>query len=181
MVYEVMTPEVLCCLETDDVKEAALIMEENQLRRILVLNESKHLVGIISLGELVTATGDRLLAGKILESVSDPSENKATADEIELEEGSDRESNNEQGGEISGQTTVAEERAVEAVNILNRNHAVTGGVPRRHDSYRNTCVKISMHPENILVLSFSVFRLARAIFPGSENFCERNKLQAVCF
>lgn len=87
MVYEVMTPEVLCCLETDDVKEAALIMEENQLRRILVLNESKHLVGIISLGELVTATGDRLLAGKILESVSDPSENKATADEIELEEG----------------------------------------------------------------------------------------------
>jgi len=128
MVYKVMTPEVLCCLETDDVKEAALIMEENQVRRILVLNESKHLVGIISLGELVTATGDRLLAGKILESVSDPSENKATADEIDLEEGSDRESNNEQGGELSGQTTVAEERAVEAVNILNRNHAVTGGV-----------------------------------------------------
>lgn len=172
-------------------------MQENQVRRILVLNESNHLVGVISLGELVTATGDRLLAGEILQSVSDPSECEGREDAIELEDESDGEVNNEQGGELSGETTVtgllhdrdaakktieelkgagftdnsifigiqdeaeqrnfaeetqarilateeipslpdlssgrvlimveAEERAAEAVNILNRNHAVTGG------------------------------------------------------
>jgi CBS domain-containing protein len=59
-VREVMTPEVLCCFENDEVKEAARIMQENQVRRILVLNEARELVGITSLGELATATGDRL-------------------------------------------------------------------------------------------------------------------------
>ena len=51
-VREIMTPEVLWCFEDDDVEEAARIMQENQVRRILVLNEANELVGITSLGEL---------------------------------------------------------------------------------------------------------------------------------
>ena len=65
-----MTPEVLWCFEDEEVEEAARIMQENQVRRILVLNEARDLVGITSLGELATVTGDRLLAGETLESVS---------------------------------------------------------------------------------------------------------------
>jgi hypothetical protein len=72
-VGEIMTPEVLSCFEDDEVEEAARIMQENQVRRIMVLNEANELVGITSLGELATATGNRLLAGETLESVSEES------------------------------------------------------------------------------------------------------------
>jgi CBS domain-containing protein len=73
-VEEVMTPDVICCLEDDTVEEAARLMQEHQIRRLFVLNEQKQLVGIISLGELATATGDVNLAGATLERVSDSAE-----------------------------------------------------------------------------------------------------------
>jgi CBS domain-containing protein len=95
-VREVMTSEVLCCFENDEVKEAARIMQENQVRRILVLNEAKELVGITSLGELATATGDRLLAGETLESVSESSGYRKAQEQEEDEldeEGPDGDSN----------------------------------------------------------------------------------------
>ena len=98
-VREVMTPEVLCCFENEEVEEAARIMQENQVRRILVLNEAKELVGITSLGELATATGDRLLAGETLETVSKSSGyGEMQEDELDNEE-SDNDSNTEGGGE----------------------------------------------------------------------------------
>jgi CBS domain-containing protein len=93
-VSEVMTPEVLWCFENEEVEEAARIMQKHQVRRILVLNEAKELVGIISLGELATATGDRLLGGETLESVSEESRASAedevdeeAAEAVEAEEG----------------------------------------------------------------------------------------------
>ena len=104
-VRQVMTSEVLSCFENDDVEEAARIMQENQVRRILVLNEAKDLVGITSLGELATVTGDRVLAGETLESVSE--EHRAIQEEDELdEEESDGDSNTEGGGELPGETRV---------------------------------------------------------------------------
>jgi CBS domain-containing protein len=69
-VRDVMTPEVVYCFEEDDVQEAARLMEEKQIRRLLVLNRDKRLVGIVSLGDLAVETGDRNLAGKTLERVS---------------------------------------------------------------------------------------------------------------
>jgi len=83
MVHEVMTPGVLCCSESDEVEEATLIMQKNQVRRILVLNEANELVGITSLGELATITGDRLLAGETLKSVSEESRILQEEDEAE--------------------------------------------------------------------------------------------------
>jgi CBS domain-containing protein len=71
-VREVMTPEVLYCFDDQDVAEAARIMQENQIRRLLVLNRDKRLVGIVSLGDLAVETGDQRLAGKTLEKVSQP-------------------------------------------------------------------------------------------------------------
>ena len=72
-VREVMTPEVLYCFEDQDVQEAARLMQENQVRRLLVLNRDKRLVGIVSLGDLAVETGDEVLAGQTLEEVSLPS------------------------------------------------------------------------------------------------------------
>lgn len=73
-VHEVMTPEVVYVSEDDDVSEAARIMMEQQVRRLVVLNQSKQLAGIISLGDLAVHTGDTQQAGQTLEGVSEPSE-----------------------------------------------------------------------------------------------------------
>ena len=73
-VHEVMTPEVVYVFDDDDVSEAARIMMEQQIRRLVVLDHSKQLVGIISLGDLAVHTGDTHQAGQTLEGVSEPSE-----------------------------------------------------------------------------------------------------------
>jgi CBS domain-containing protein len=65
-VREVMTPDVVYCFEDQDVREAADIMEEKQIRRLVVLNRDKRLVGIVSLGDLATQTGDAELESEEL-------------------------------------------------------------------------------------------------------------------
>jgi len=56
-VHEVMTPDVVYAFEDQDVKDAAELMEEHQIRRLVVLNRDKRLVGIVSLGDLSVETG----------------------------------------------------------------------------------------------------------------------------
>ena len=60
-VRDVMTPDMVYCFEDQDVREAARIMEERQIRRLVVLNRDKRLVGIVSLGDLATQTSDEEL------------------------------------------------------------------------------------------------------------------------
>ena len=67
-----MTPDVVYCFEDQDVQEAARLMKEHQVRRLVVLNRDKRLVGIISLGDLAVETGDEKMAGQTLEQVSLP-------------------------------------------------------------------------------------------------------------
>jgi CBS domain-containing protein len=70
-VREVMTPDVVYCFEDQDVQEAAQVMEERQIRRLIVLNRDKRLVGIVSLGDLATQTGDEELdAEELSETLS---------------------------------------------------------------------------------------------------------------
>jgi CBS domain-containing protein len=71
-VRDVMTPEVIYCFDDQDVSEAARLMEERQVRRIVVLNRDKRLVGVVSLGDLAVKTGDEELSGEALEQVSEP-------------------------------------------------------------------------------------------------------------
>lgn len=71
-VGDVMTHSVVYCHEDQDVEDAANLMQENQIRRLVVLNGDEHLVGIVSLGDLAVETGDERLAGETLEKVSEP-------------------------------------------------------------------------------------------------------------
>jgi CBS domain-containing protein len=71
-VEEVMTRDVVACREDDDVRVAAKLMQDAQLRRLLVVDGLGRLVGIVSLGDLVLQTGDEKLAGETLEKVSEP-------------------------------------------------------------------------------------------------------------
>ena len=71
-VRDVMTEGITYCFEEDDVADAARLMKERQIRRLVVLNRDKRLAGIVSLGDLAVETGDEHLAGKTLEHVSQP-------------------------------------------------------------------------------------------------------------
>jgi predicted transcriptional regulator len=151
-VREVMTPEVLCCFEDDEVEEAARIMRENQVRRILVLNEANELVGITSLGELATITGDRLMAGETLESVSEESQEMQ---EGEVEEEGDGESNAESGNELPHETRVTgllhdRESAKQAIEEL------------KGAGFTDKSILIAMHDDSARE-SFLRETLARAI------------------
>jgi CBS domain-containing protein len=71
-VRDAMTPAVISCNEDDDVTEAARLMEQHQVRRLLVLGRDQHPVGIISLGDIAITTGDDRLTGEALERISEP-------------------------------------------------------------------------------------------------------------
>jgi CBS domain-containing protein len=71
-VRDVMTRDVITCFEDDDIEEAERLMQEKQVRRILVLNRDKRLVGIVSLGDLAAETGDPARTGRVLQDVSEP-------------------------------------------------------------------------------------------------------------
>jgi CBS domain-containing protein len=74
-VSDVMTREVVYCFEDDDTAEAAELMKDKQIRRLLVLNRDKQLVGIVSLGDLAVDGQDAHLAEEALEAVSHPAGN----------------------------------------------------------------------------------------------------------
>jgi len=71
-VREAMTPGIIYCFEDDDVAEASRLMKDNQVRRLVVLNRDKRLVGIVSLGDLAVKAGDDKLSGAALERLSEP-------------------------------------------------------------------------------------------------------------
>ncbi len=69
---DLMTTPAIYCYEDQDVSEAARIMEENQIRWLVVLSrDDKRLVGVISLGDLAR-NGTVDLSGKVLQRVSEP-------------------------------------------------------------------------------------------------------------
>jgi len=51
-VRDVMTNSVFYCFEDDDVEVCAEHMQDMEVRRILVLNRDKRLMGVVSLGDL---------------------------------------------------------------------------------------------------------------------------------
>ena len=56
---DVMTPGIHCCREDDDLAKAVRHMEELNIRRLPVINKSKRMVGILSLGDVGhSAAGD---------------------------------------------------------------------------------------------------------------------------
>ena len=66
---EVMTPGVHCCREDDDLAKAVRHMEELKVRRLPVINKSKRMVGILSLGD-ISHSATRDLVSECVKSVS---------------------------------------------------------------------------------------------------------------
>jgi CBS domain-containing protein len=77
---DLMTTPALFCFEDQDVSEAAQIMEQNQVRRLVVLSrEDQTLVGVVSLGDLARATSTDT-SGKVLKEVSAPEASEPAKD-----------------------------------------------------------------------------------------------------
>jgi CBS domain-containing protein len=73
-VRDAMTPDVIACFEDQDANEAARVMADKQVRRVLVLNRQNKLVGIVALSDLAVDTADTVRAGEVVEAVSQPAE-----------------------------------------------------------------------------------------------------------
>ena len=75
-VREGMTPEVRYIFDDEDVVDASQKMAGWQVRRLPVLNRSKRLVGIVSVGDLALEARDAAQVGRAMEGISQPGKQK---------------------------------------------------------------------------------------------------------
>jgi CBS domain-containing protein len=59
---DVMTAEIHCCREDDDLAKAVRHMEELKIRRLAVINKNKRMIGILSLGDVSNSAPVDLLS-----------------------------------------------------------------------------------------------------------------------
>ena len=67
-----MTPEVRYIFDDEDIADASQKMAHWQVRRLPVLNRSKRLVGIVSLGDLALEARDPAQIGKAMAGIAQP-------------------------------------------------------------------------------------------------------------
>src|SRR6185295_4707011 len=72
-VRDVMTRQWLYCFEDGDIVDACFIMEDHHVRRLLVFDRRRDLVGILSLDDVATRTTKEKLAGHALSKVAQAS------------------------------------------------------------------------------------------------------------
>lgn len=71
-VKDIISSEIIYCYDDDNVEDAARQMEDNQVRRLIVVDHEHTPVGIVSLGDLAVKTGQDRLSGEVLERISEP-------------------------------------------------------------------------------------------------------------
>lgn len=69
-VREVMTPNCAYCFDDQDIEDACFIMEEKHVRRLLVFDRQRDLIGILSLDDVATRARKEKLAGYALSKVA---------------------------------------------------------------------------------------------------------------
>ena len=72
MVREVMSRDVFSCQSDATVEDACTLMEEEQVRRLVVLDEDEELIGIVSLADIAAQTRGGQSA-EVLKKVTEPS------------------------------------------------------------------------------------------------------------
>ena len=67
---DIMTKGISFCLDTDGLDKVAQKMETLQVRRLVVLDKDKRMVGILSLGDVATKCKDAKLCSELADAVS---------------------------------------------------------------------------------------------------------------
>jgi CBS domain-containing protein len=70
IVRDIVSTHPISCGASDGVHDAARIMEEHGVRRLVVLDEDQHLAGVFSLADLAARAREHALAGEVLGSIS---------------------------------------------------------------------------------------------------------------
>ena len=78
-VRELMSDDVVCARDDDDVEDVASRMSEAQVRRLPVIDEEERLCGIVSLGDL-SREADEDCAGKRSKASASPAAAPAVTD-----------------------------------------------------------------------------------------------------
>jgi CBS domain-containing protein len=71
-VSKTMTANLVYTFEDTELDEAARLMEDRRVRRLVVANRSRQPVGIVSLGDLARAGSGDSLAGEVLREITKP-------------------------------------------------------------------------------------------------------------
>lgn len=64
-IRDVLSKTIVYCFEDDEIAEAGDLMKREQIRRLAVLNASKRIVGVISLGDIARVGYNTKLTGDI--------------------------------------------------------------------------------------------------------------------
>ena len=70
-VREIMTQEIFYSYDDEDVERVAEYMQEKEVRRLVILNRGKRLVGVVSLGDIAKARDEQELAGETLGDIAE--------------------------------------------------------------------------------------------------------------
>ena len=68
---DVLVPSLTFVASANAVEHVAKYMQEKQVRRVLILNREKRLVGVVSLGDIAKASGEKELAGETLGEIAE--------------------------------------------------------------------------------------------------------------
>jgi len=66
---DVMTKGVVCCRDTDKVRDVLEVMEDKQIRRVPVIDDNERVIGMVSLGDISKAMPGKA-AGEVLQAVA---------------------------------------------------------------------------------------------------------------
>lgn len=67
-----MSADVVCCSEDSSIQDAAVIMGENKVRRLLVLSRVNEVSGILSIADIAMKVKDPYLIRDIIMSIYEP-------------------------------------------------------------------------------------------------------------
>jgi CBS domain-containing protein len=70
---EVMTHELATCSPNDDVDDVLQLMQQRQVRRVLVTDEHGSLVGVVATADLASSIEKRKV-GEVMEEISEPAQ-----------------------------------------------------------------------------------------------------------
>ncbi len=70
-VRDVMTRDVVTCRADDEVEDSLQAMSKHQLRRILVVDDSDTLVGIIAQADIATRMNEPEKTGEVVKEISE--------------------------------------------------------------------------------------------------------------
>jgi CBS domain-containing protein len=70
---EIMTHELATCSPSDDIDDVLALMQQRQVRRVLVTDEHGSLVGVVATADIASSVEKRKV-GEVMEEISEPAQ-----------------------------------------------------------------------------------------------------------